>query len=365
VALLLAVQLPPVAHAGPAKGLCAMNIARGAVPVNFGLEACVDGGAIWLHNQLSIPVHVTVTGASGSIVTVSSDGSVAALVTRAHYPDPAVLLPGDLARVPLGTGAASVYLADADAAGFYAEALTLSAFLPLGVGVQVYEAIANGIADLVNDDVNYTNCLAGANWVKQIACNLTFQSSVTFHVGKMVVMGVAKGALSIVLNFLNWKDKIGQQVPSLSTLVHSERTLRQAAKTGGGGSTGGGSSPPVGGSTGGGSDPSQNVKSIYVEFANATDYCPLQGGRINIFSGPGRYLGPPVTVSLLANGAPPMAPPGYNPSGFAAPVTIDPKGQVGGQSVGYTLPFTTDPVTITVVAASTPIATHVYQHVCG
>lgn len=223
----------------------------GAVPSTFGLEACVDSKSIWLRNQLSVPVRIKVTGASGRVAAISSDGSIAALVTRSRYPDPAVMLPGDLVRGPLGSGAASVYLADTDAGGYYAEALTLSAFLPLGAPASVYDTIADGIADLVNDNVNYKNCLVGANSVQQMACDLVRQSAVTHRVGKMIVLGLAKCAVKIVLDFANWADKISQQVRSVSTIVHSERTLNQAAvntpattPTGGAGSGGGPVNPP-------------------------------------------------------------------------------------------------------------------------
>jgi hypothetical protein len=220
------------ADAIPAGGICSMNTARGAVPGTFALDACVDGSAIWLHNQLSVPVHVGMTGNTSPIAIVSPDQSTAAIVTRVRYPDPSILMPGDLARIPIGSGAASVTVLDANAAGFYAEAVTLSAFLPLGVGIQIYDAIADGIAAIVEANVQYKSCLVGANFIKQEACDIVFKSKVVYQVGKMIVVGLAKGALSIVLNFANWASFTSEQVPSVATIAHSQRTLSQSGKAG-------------------------------------------------------------------------------------------------------------------------------------
>ena len=57
------------------------------------------------------------------------------------------------------------------------------------------------------------------------------KTAVGFAFGKMVVMGIAKGALAVVLDFANWASFIGKQVPDISAIVHSERALKQAATT--------------------------------------------------------------------------------------------------------------------------------------
>jgi hypothetical protein len=355
--LLLVMQLPATVFAGPAGGLCKMDTARGAVPSNFGLEACVDGNAIWLRNQLSVPVRIQVTGASGPITTVSSDGSTAALVTRAHYPNPALLLPGDLTRFSIGSGAASVYLAGTDAGGFYAEALTLSAFLPLGAGVKVYDAIAGGIADLVNDNVNYSNCLTGANWVEQIGCNLTFESSVTFHVDKMIVMGLASGALGVVLDFLNWTDKIGKQVPSVGTIIHSERTLKQSAVVSSGTGTGGGGAGNGGGAGTTNPPPSKssisNIHLIWQTIAN--DGCnnrPTADVQVVAYH---YYTGPPVTIDIAVNAK----------VDRSRRHTLDPTGKVGDVSLGYDVYIAAGSGTVSVLANGTTIGSHFFSGVCG
>lgn len=238
---------------GPASGLCSMNTRRGAVPANFALDACVDGSAIVLHNQLSVPVTISYTGNSGSIVSLASDGSVAAMITRVRYPDPSVMLPGDTVRIPIGSAAASVSIKDTDAGGFYALATTLAAFLPLGVGVRVYEAVATGIAEMIAAHLEYQNCMATSNWIGQIGCEAKRTAAITYSFGKMVVVGVAKGALGLLLDVGQWFSFIDKQVPSIQTIANSERTLTQSAvSTGGGGGSGGGGSGGSGGSGSGG-----------------------------------------------------------------------------------------------------------------
>ena len=154
--------------AGPASGLCSMNTQRGAVPASFALEACVDRSAIVLRNQLSVPVRISATGSSARIVAISSDMSIASRLTRIAHPGPEVMMPGDVIRVPIGSGEAAVSIVDTDAGGFHALATTLAAFIPAGAAVQVYEAVAQGITEMVDANLRYQNCLAHANWLQQI-----------------------------------------------------------------------------------------------------------------------------------------------------------------------------------------------------
>ncbi|WP_155858754.1 hypothetical protein [Candidatus Blastococcus massiliensis] len=105
--LLLSLLGIPGAAAAPAEGgtaLCAFDPVRGGVPVTFPVRACVDGSAMTLHNDRSRPVVVRPLGDVGAPVRLRSENSAVAAVVRLTSGGPEVLLPGEVARWPLGAG---------------------------------------------------------------------------------------------------------------------------------------------------------------------------------------------------------------------------------------------------------------------
>lgn len=226
VALLASTSIP--AQAGPTPSLCQSNESRGAVPNDFPIEACVDGSNIWLRNNLAVPITLQITG-GGAPTPVQLDQSTAAIATRTHVANANVLMPNDLMRIPLGDGQGQVLLADTDAGFFYIEALTLSAFLPLGATQAAYDAFTGLITDLDNTMRGYQQCIVGKNVVQRAACSIAASASASFAVGKAVALGVAQGVAALVLNTVAWGQQVSSQIPDVNTILSGARTLSQAA----------------------------------------------------------------------------------------------------------------------------------------
>jgi hypothetical protein len=76
VAVLAAVTLSACTNGGthrPASGLCEMDTSRGSIPPGFAIDACVDGSAVWLRNQLDVPsTSVSAVTRGGRIRPLSS-----------------------------------------------------------------------------------------------------------------------------------------------------------------------------------------------------------------------------------------------------------------------------------------------------
>jgi hypothetical protein len=256
-----------VASANPAPGLCSMNTSRSTVPGDYPVDACIDSAGIVLRNTLPVPIDLALTGDTGDLVNVSTNLSIPADLTRFKYADPLMILPGDIMRVPVGTGAASVSVAGTDAGGFYAEALTLTTFIPVGPvasGVKAaWGRIATMISEISSDYGQYANCIAGKNWIVQLGCRALLVRNVTFAVGRGVVTGSVKGVLALVLtaaNFLKWADAEPGAIAKIIEIPPQDRAIALAAAAnqqavapptapGRGGS--GGITAPGGGSTSG------------------------------------------------------------------------------------------------------------------
>jgi hypothetical protein len=223
------------ASAAPAPGLCVMNTGRGVVPAKFAMDACVDAKSIWLRNTLKVPVTMGVAGDTGTPVRVQTDVGLAAQLTRLRYPNPLLLLPGDIMRIPVGSGAASVTIANTDAGGFYALAWTAANFLP-GKPIQVSQAFTDLLAELNNAMGVYNNCIAKAataggskGAAKRVLCQAALAKTVTLAVAKSVVTGAAKGIAAPILSgraFISWA---GAQPGQIATILGSTRTISLAA----------------------------------------------------------------------------------------------------------------------------------------
>jgi hypothetical protein len=208
----------------------------------------------------------------------------------------------DAARVPVGDGSAKVSIADTDAGGFYLLAVTLATFIPAGKVKQVYEAFSGLVKELVAVFGRYRDCLAGANWISQVGCHGRLQWDVTYALGRATVLGLGKAVVSVLLDGAFYLKFLDAQVPAISKIVHSTRTIAISAKTGGGRAT---TQPPrtqpgTTPTSGGGSTA---VTALKVTITPYTVHCPdAPAAIVAVASYPG-YTGPPVTVTLVVDGA--------------------------------------------------------------
>ena len=210
----------PESSAGPAPGLCQMNTSRGAIPTNFGIEACTDAKNVYLHNNLTVALTVKVSGNVGAAKRSESDFGLAADATRLNSTDPWILLPGDTLRIPIGPGAASFRVYDSPSAGFYALALTLQTFVP-GSGPAVISAFTALVSELNADFGQYEECLVGKNWLEQLGCDALLTRNVDFAFARAAVSAIATGALSAMLAGVTFTKWLGAQVPNVEAVLGS------------------------------------------------------------------------------------------------------------------------------------------------
>lgn len=212
------------ATAGPAPGLCTADT-RASAPADFAIDACIDGDSVWLRNNLGAPIGISATGAPATPVAVTPNGSVANLVTRAWFSDPWLLLPGDIMRIPIGAGGGSVQLANTEAGGFYALSTTVATFIPAGAGVQLYEAVAEMIAEVTAVYGQYRDCIVGKNWIGRRGCEAGYTWDITYAFGRAAVVGLARGALAVLLDAATFVQWAAEQPRDIATVLNGTRTL--------------------------------------------------------------------------------------------------------------------------------------------
>jgi hypothetical protein len=238
-------------QAKPAPGLCAMNTVRGSVPADFPIDACMNNSELVLSNTLTVPVNLSITGSTGNLVRVSTDYGTPADLTRYKYPSPLLLLPGDIVRIPVGTGAATVSIAGTEAGGFYALATTLNDFLPGGTVKAVWDSMVTMISDMSGDVGQYENCVAGKNWIGQLGCQAVLIRGLLVAIGKGVLTGTAKAALAVIVNAAFFAKWAYSQPGAIAKILGHSRTITFSAVT----STGGSGKSSSGGSEGPGGSP--------------------------------------------------------------------------------------------------------------
>ena len=234
------------ASAGPANGLCSMDTSRGSVPADFAIDACIDGGAIYLRNNLKVPMQFGVSGDTGTPTAIHTDLGPAADATRALYGNPLLLVPGDEVRIPFGANAASVTLENTDVGGAYAIATTLFNFLPAGALYQIGTAATDLIRDLNDNIANFSNCITGtSNALKQLRCLLSFEGSNVVAFAHAGLRAGLRGAAAIFLDELDFAKWANGQPSSIAKILGSHRTISVAAAPQSGGGGGGSSNGPA------------------------------------------------------------------------------------------------------------------------
>ena len=269
--LLTVTTLAPTtrAQAVPAPGLCAMDTSRGAIPTRFPLDACINNSEIVLRDTLPVPVNLSLTGSAGKPVKIPTDFGTAADLTRLAYPDPLLMLPGDIMRIPVAAGPASASIAGTEAGGFYAIATTLNDFLPSGAAKAVWDSAATMVSEMSDDIGQYENCISGKNWIGQLGCQALLIRNLAFAIGRGVITGTAGAVLALLVNtatFLKW---VHAQPEAIANILGHNRTI--AATAASAPTAGSPSSGPTGGSTAPGSGVQQSDCEAFVADVTVPD----------------------------------------------------------------------------------------------
>ena len=220
------------AAAVPAVDLCTPDNTRGGVADAFALDACADAASITVRNNLRVAVLVRPDGDLGAPVWVHKRGSAAAEVLRRASADDEVLMPGDVARWPLGTAAATLTVADVDPATA-AVLRALSPYLPaLGeedgspadlrrwaVAVRESAAAIDARAD----------CVAGKNFLQVSACDVTAASALSRTFLGHVPRATAMALLPSLLDKAHWAEWATAPRTELAETSPSRRVITQTA----------------------------------------------------------------------------------------------------------------------------------------
>ena len=168
--------------AGPAPGLCKMNVSRGKVPASFPIDGCVSGGGVFVRDTLGIPVGIDVIGDTGKPSTTGAPlNPIAALATLRTNHQPGLLIPGETVFVPVGSGAATVTVHNVTtAATTYVIADGFTSALPLGKG----NAVVTLVSELSDVYLKYRNCVASAGAVTKVKCGALLTRDVLFAAGR-------------------------------------------------------------------------------------------------------------------------------------------------------------------------------------
>ncbi|WP_092778532.1 hypothetical protein [Actinokineospora terrae] len=189
-----------------------------------------------LRNTLALPVQIKLTGDASAVRSVGVNQGLAAALTRLRHSDPSILMPGDVARVPLDKGGSTISVELSRAGRNFALLTTLVTFMP---GLQladvkkywgIYTTLITEISDVYAD---YENCVADTNWVERLKCDVLRVRNVEFAVGRAVASGLSKKLFSLFLSlptYLKWADA---QPKDANKIIHGTRTLTVAAKAAG------------------------------------------------------------------------------------------------------------------------------------
>jgi hypothetical protein len=225
IALTLALALttaPARAEALPVADLCTPDLARGGVPADFVVDACVDATSMTLRNDLAHPVLVRREGDVGSPVRVHERGSSAATVLRVLGGADELLMPGDVARWPLGPVTQS--LVD-----------SITTRLPeLGSGGEKnVRPVVAVVRELLAAAQERATCIEDKNFLRAAACDVDAASRISRTLSLQLPRGQAAKLLPVVLDRSRWAAWAAPATSALSvpgprSEVPPTRTLSQA-----------------------------------------------------------------------------------------------------------------------------------------
>jgi len=236
IAVLVGVLAAPVpALAGPSAALCAPDNARGGVPADFVLDACVTAKTITLFNDLAVPVVVRATGSLGSAARVQERKTPAASVLRTLAHAGVLLLPGDVVRWPLGSGRARLDAALLQPAAAAAIVDDVASYLPRpgdsNAGRADYAAFAGVVTDVATAIQTRQACVDGKNFLQAEACDVTAASAIGRAAVVQLPQRTAFNLLSVVLETDNWTAwaNAGAPLTGATRLVQGARAVAVAA----------------------------------------------------------------------------------------------------------------------------------------
>jgi hypothetical protein len=208
VALLVGLAVSPTAAARQSQTLCTYDPARGPVPADFVVDACVDDAAVTVRNSLAVPVLIRVGGDLGAPVRVHTSAGTAAALTRDAAEKGDVLMPGDVARWPLGPGEAELIVTDTDLRMPVAVADTLASFLPHRDGgrpdpldQQAFGALLRQIAPVVTARAA---CVRDRNFLQRAACDVDASTAIAGAVADRLPLRVAAEVTPELLDAGQW-----------------------------------------------------------------------------------------------------------------------------------------------------------------
>jgi hypothetical protein len=232
VAVLAAVVLvlclrPTNASAVPVLDLCTPDGARGGVPADFVLDACVDAASMTLRNDLDVPVLVRRDGDVGVPARVHERGSATASVLRVLAATDELLMPGDVTRWPLGPAAGSLTVADLDPATVGIVSSLGSSLPRLGAedgDQENFQSFAVVVRETAAAVAARTACIAGKNFLQAAACDVVTASAVSRTVVGQLPRRSATELLPLVLDADHWADWVAppaEPAPGARTLVQA------------------------------------------------------------------------------------------------------------------------------------------------
>ncbi|MCW2580576.1 MAG: hypothetical protein JWR82_2177 [Blastococcus sp.] len=206
------------ASAGPAPELCTYDAARGPVPADFAVEACVDGTSVVLRNDLDFPLVVEAAGTGAPVDVRRADGPAPTLVRLVVDAD-VILLPGDVVRWPLTDGPARLVLSTAEPRVASAMAESLRPVLPDtssgAAGAQVYHAAASLVQELAPTVEQRSDCVEAKNWLQVAACDVSTASTVSGAVTEQLEQAEANAVLPVALDRELWSRWAESRAPDL------------------------------------------------------------------------------------------------------------------------------------------------------
>ncbi len=201
----------PAAAGPPAAPLCAADESRGGVPERFPVEACVDGGAITVRNDRDRPVVVTGVGDLGAPVLVRSENSSVAAVVRLTAGNGRLpLLPGEVARWPIGAGATAVTVAPLPIPAAPEMAGLLRGWLAgaadEGTAAVRRSAAAEFIGQVATALLARDACSQGANFLETTACDVDAAAAIAGAASDRLVERIETAELPLLLDPATWRQ---------------------------------------------------------------------------------------------------------------------------------------------------------------
>jgi len=156
------------------------------IPTNLLLEACFDGAALHVYNQLSFVVAVNTSVNPDLLERRRVDGgdTAADVVATVGRTTPNVLPPGYAVRIPVGTEALSISFSFVDdAESMYAWSKVFAPFIP-------FDALFGFVSEIGGVGERYARCMAEGRFLGSISCRADLVADSTFAFGRLVIKGV-------------------------------------------------------------------------------------------------------------------------------------------------------------------------------